>query len=107
MLKDFYEKPSNQYIHQNIEDSRKTLVTALGKLSDIIYHDFDAWPYHQKAENYTACLSPMNNIDRDGRIDTADVEKYDQLARKLNQIVDSVEITYTSVRRAVKVTLHI
>jgi len=103
----FFDIPSNHYINSNIEENHKIFMTQLRTLNTFLVYNFDMWPYDQKGENYKICLDPKNNVDQAGIGGDVDFRRYHKLAEELLTLTESFKLSYSKLRREVRLALHI
>jgi len=106
-LKHFYNKTSNQYINENIEDSKKQFLDALENFNEFLGTDFDMFPYNQRGENYRVCMNPKVNIDRGGAPTDENFQEHMRLKTLLRDKSNRLQDAYDILRRIIKLTLHI
>lgn len=104
---DFYEKTSNDYINDNIENYKEKLIEALDNLTDFIHCNFDKYPYNQTETDFRICMNPKVNTDRAGDLTTENFNEHQRLKHLLDEKIDDLLEAYAIFRKVIKKILYI
>lgn len=108
-LKMFFEKSSNDFITETIENSKNELLKSLRELLRFLGREFDMFPYNQPMKNgrYRACMQPTLNVDRLGIGMPGEHTKHIELYKKLREVANKFEEDYKAYRKSIKTNLFI
>jgi hypothetical protein len=106
-LVQYYSLISSHFIEENLDNAMKTLCASIEKLLVFIGSNFWVYPNDQKEENHRLCLYPNLNPDREGTNDPVEVQRYQEYADKLIDLIREVDVNYKKYRLLIKKELFI
>jgi hypothetical protein len=107
-LKIFFEKSSNDFINEEIDNNKNELLKSLKKLIVFLGKEFDMFPYKQPmTKGFRACLQPTLNVDRLGTGGAEEHANHMKLHTQLRDVCHQFEENFKKYRKSIKSNLYI
>ena len=98
---------SNQFLTSSISQAAERFLVAWNEAGSFLSYKFYVFPNGQTEPPLRLCMTPGLNMDREGNGSPEQVEKYDELTTKLEQLTEKLIAEYRALRTEIKNALVI